>query len=106
MGTVEYPLLSFACEFDDLTAIDVEEKGFFDHAIVTSEDGSRYQLHFYDPERLAVDLKTDLRFGKACIGEPGLVIVPRVTPQNMREAAKQLVKDGYFASLKPLNEHT
>lgn len=102
MGTVEYPLLAFACEFD---AVDVAEKGFFDHAIVTLEDGSRYQLHFYDPERLAVALRTDLRFGKACLAEPGLVIVPRVTPQNMREAAKQLVKEGYFASLKPLSEH-
>jgi hypothetical protein len=56
----------------------------------------------HDPDRLAADLKTDLKFGKACIAEPGLVIVPRVTPQNMREAAKQLVREGYFASLKPL----
>jgi len=106
MEGIDYPVLSFTCEFDDLTALDVEEKGFFDHAVVTLEDGSRYRLHFYDPDRLAVDLRTDLRFGKACIAEPGLVIVPKVTPHSMREAAKQLVKEGYFAFLKPFNEPT
>jgi len=92
METIEYPLLSFACEFGDLTAIDC--KIAFPHQLLGGLP--------HDPDRLAADLKTDLKFGKACIAEPGLVIVPRVTPQNMREAAKQLVREGYFASLKPL----
>lgn len=97
---VEYPILSFACDFDELIALDVEEKGFFDYAVVTLGDGSRYHLHFYDPVRLAVDLKRRQQFGEVCLGEPGLVIVPRVTREYMREAAKQLLKEGYFCRLQ------
>jgi hypothetical protein len=98
----DYPRLSFDCAFDDNTATDVEEKGFFDHAIVTLRDGTSYRLHFYDPARLAVDLQTDLRFGKSCIAEPGLVIVERVNIANMKAAIKQLETEQYFDHLKPI----
>ena len=59
MVSSEYPLLTFTCEFDDRTAFEVEEKGYFDHAVVTLEDGTRYALHFYDPARLAYELKAE-----------------------------------------------
>jgi len=100
--TLDYPHLSFDCVFDDKTAIDVEEKGFFDHAIVTLREGSSYRLHFYDPTRLGIDLKTDLGFGKSCIAEPGLVIVERVNIANMKAAIKQLENEHYFDYLKPI----
>jgi hypothetical protein len=99
----DYPLLSFSCEFDELAALDVEEKGFFDHAIITLSDGSRYRLHFFTPARLAYQLKVEQEIGNVCIGEPGLVIVPRVTVQYMKEAAKQLLREGCFAGLKPID---
>ena len=102
MKHVTYPLLSFTCDFNDLVAFEIEQKGFFDHAVITLEDGTRYKVHFYDPDRLAVDLKTELKIGKACIAEPGLVIVPRVTLSDMQAAAKQLANEGYFDSLKPI----
>ncbi len=104
MEETEYPLLSLDCEFDEPIAIDVEQKGFFDCAAFTLADGSRYRIHFCDPERLAVDLGAEQRLGNVCIGLPGLVIVPRVTVEYMKEAAKQLLKEGYFASLRPINE--
>jgi hypothetical protein len=75
--TVAYPLVTFSCEFDDQTAFEVEEKGFFDHAVVTLADGSRYGLHFYDPVRLERDLRTEQKHCGACVGEPGLAACGR-----------------------------
>ena len=102
METVVCPLVTFSCEFDDQTAFEVEEKGFFDHAVVTLADGSRYGLHFYDPTRIEYQLKTEQKHGGAFVGEPGLVVIPRVTKCNMELAVRQLAENGYFSSLVPL----
>jgi hypothetical protein len=102
METAVYPLVTFSVEFDDRTAFEVEEKGFFDHAVVTLADGSRYSLHFYDPTRLGQELETEQQHGGVCVAEPGLVVIPRVTKCNMEKAVKQLAKNGYFLSLTPL----
>lgn len=102
METVAYLLVTFSCEFDDRTAFEVQEKSFFDQAVVTLADGSRYGLHFYDPVRLEQDLRTEQKHGRACVGEPRLVVIPRVTKCNMELAVRQLAENGYFSSLVPL----
>lgn len=102
MESTEYPSLTFSCEFDDRTALEVEEKGFFDHAIVTLGDGTRFSLHFYDPSRLAYELSVELAHGGVCVAESGLVVIPKVTQAYMREAARHLVSSGYFSTLVPL----
>ena len=102
METAGYPLVSYASEFDGRTEWEVEQKGFYDHAIVTLADGSRYNLHFYDPARLAHELETEQRYGGVCVAEPGLVVIPRVTRCNMEKAVKYLVESDYFSSLAPL----
>ena len=76
METAVSPLVTFSVEFDDRTAFEIEEKGVFDHAVVTLVDGSRYRLHFYDPSRLEYELKAEERQGSVCVAEPGLVVIP------------------------------
>jgi hypothetical protein len=95
-------VLNLSCEFDERTAFEVEEKSFFDHAVVTLADGSSYGLHFYDPFRLEYEIETEQKHGGFCVAEPGLVVIPRVTRRNMEEAVRQLAKQGYFSSLFPM----
>ncbi len=41
----------------------------------------------------------NMRHGKICIGEPGLILIPKVTVENMRAAVKELYRSGYFERL-------
>jgi hypothetical protein len=102
METTNYPLVTFPFEFDERTAFEVEEKGFFDHAVVILADGSRYNLHFYDPVRLAQELETEQKYGGSCVADPGLVVIPRVTKCNMEAAVRQLAENDYFSAMVPL----
>jgi hypothetical protein len=94
------PELIFECEFDERAAEEVELKGFFQHAAVCLPDGRRMKLSFWDPVRLAQDLETDLGNGRTCFAEPGLIVVPRVSVENMRRAVSELYRTGYFDHLE------
>jgi hypothetical protein len=90
------PELIFECEFDERAAEEVELKGYFQHAVVRLPDGRRMRLSFWEPVRLTQDLETDVRNGRTCFAEPGLVIVPSVSVENMRRAVFELYRTGYF----------
>jgi len=96
------PKLSFACQFDERTALEVEQKGFFEHALVEFPNGVRVPICFWDPARLAQDLETETRLGRVCIGEPGLIVLRKVTLKNMTAAVEELYRRGYFDRLKSL----
>ncbi len=85
--------------FDERTAWEVEQKGFFEHARVRLPDGRIAKVCFWEPVRLAQDLEMDMRHGQVCIGEPGLILIPKVTLENMRAAVKELYRSGYFERL-------
>jgi hypothetical protein len=102
MSTESDPTLSFTCDFDEKTAFDVELKGYFQHAIASLPDGRRVQVSFFDPARLAKDLESEQELGRNSIGEPGLIVVPRVTVKNMLGAIKELYHNGYFDRLSSL----
>ena len=78
-------------------AWELESKGWFSGALLQLQ-GRRYRLTFYDPARLGQDIEEALRNG-GIFFEPNLVVVPAVTPQNMEEAAVQLVKQASAGSL-------
>ena len=99
MNKPNSPTLSFTCDFDDRTRAEVELKGYFEHAIACLPDGRKVKLYFWDPVRLAQDLETEQRLGRACIAEPCLVVVPRVTVQYMQAAIEELYRNGYFDRL-------
>lgn len=92
----DQPTLTFSCEMDERTEWEIEQKGFFEHAVVSLPEGRSVAVFFYDPIRLSQDLETDLKFGSKCIAEPGMIIIPSVTIDNMRAAVEDLYRKGYF----------
>ena len=76
--------LSFTCELDERSEWEIEQKGYFEHAVVHLTDGSAFPVSFWDPVRLSQDLETDLGLGRKCIAEIGMIVIPQVTVKNMK----------------------
>src|SRR5579871_744585 len=93
------PQLIFSIDFDDRIAWEVEQKGFVEHVRIELPDKRVATVCFWDPTRLAQDLDNDIKRGQACIGEPGLIVIPRVTVENMKAAVNELYTNGYFERL-------
>jgi len=93
------PALSFTCDFDDRTAWEVEQKGWFECAVVSLPEGTQVLLSFWDPVRLSQELKKSVTLGKSCLAEPAMIVVPRVTREFMERAVEELFKEGYFERL-------
>lgn len=102
LGETMRPTLSFTCEFDERTAWEVEQKGYFEHALVRLPDGAEVRVCFWDPVRLAQDLETDTKHGKTCFAEPGVIVLPSVTVDRMKKAVDELYDNGYFDRLRSL----
>jgi hypothetical protein len=89
--------LSFAFDLDERAEWEIQQKGYFEHAVVFLPDGSALPVSFWDPVRLAQDLEIDVRSGGTCIAELGMIIIPEVTVENMKAAVKELHQRGFFA---------
>ena len=93
-------------EFDDDFDVDerasqeVRDKGYYRHAVAVLPDNRRVKLSFWNPVRLSQDLEVAMRLGRACIAEPALIIIQNVTADNMRAAANELYRRGYFNHLR------
>jgi hypothetical protein len=98
----DHPRLMFEIPFDERLAFEVEQKGWCGIGIVELSGESRVKVFFYDPVRLAQDIEYDFKRGEACIAEPGMIVIPRVTREYMEKAVQQLYKKGFFNSLVPL----
>ena len=87
----------------------MEMKGYCNAVTVELENGDRYPLFFYEPGRLKQDLQSEINgmaqgWGRPCIAEVGMIVIPSVTEANIRSAVQSLYEDGWFSSLKPLRE--
>jgi hypothetical protein len=96
------PKLLFTETFDERLAYEVEQKGWCGIGVVELPGQSQVRVFFYDPIRLAQDLQTDTKSGEACIAEPGMIVIPRVTFEQMEKAVNRLYDKGYFDSLVPM----
>jgi len=97
--------LEFEGGFCDRDEQEARDAGYRGGVTVSLGPGRRYSVTFYDPVRLAQDLATEKSAGAACIAEPGMIVVPEVTKENMRMAVEQLVGEGFFETLKPTALH-
>jgi hypothetical protein len=66
--------------------------------LVHLPEGRIVRVSFWDPVRLSQDLETYLSLGRACLAEPGMIIIPQVTIGNMQAAVEELHERGYFDS--------
>jgi hypothetical protein len=87
---------------DERTEWEIQQKGWFEQALVQLPDGSIVPVCFWDPVRLSQDLETDLKLGGVCISEPGMIVIPQVTVGNMKAAVEELYRKGYFHRLRSL----
>ena len=79
MSEPNHTTLSFTCDFDERTESEIQQKGRFEQAVVRLPDCSTVRVCFWDPIRLTQDLEADLKSGRSCIAEPGMIVVPEVT---------------------------
>lgn len=86
--------------YDELAEVVAEHKGWLPEVRVELADGRRVPVHFYDPVRLAQDLEEDVKWGRPCIAEPGLIVVPTVTREAIRQAVAYLSGTDYFDHLR------
>jgi len=102
MSEPNHTTLSFTCDFDERTEWEIQQKGWFEQVVVRLPDGSTVPICFWDPIRLKQDLEADLKSGRSCIAEPGMIVIPQVTVKNMQAAVEELYNRGYFDRLKSL----
>jgi hypothetical protein len=102
MTNLDTPQLLLEFEIDEQMGNEIEQKGYFEHSYALLPDGSKVRVCFWDPVRLAQDLETEQRLGRPCIGEPGIVIVPKVTCESMQMAIEYLYRTKYFERLASL----
>jgi hypothetical protein len=99
MKTLSCPQVIFPEGFDERAAFEAPLKGWL-RARVESEDGCRYAVYFSDPIRLQQDLAEEVKLGRPCFAEPGLIILPEVTVEAIQDAVEFLWEQGFFAYLK------
>ena len=90
--------------FTEQDEVETPLRGYRSHVVAELENDSRYRLVFFDPVRLRQELEQETASGHPFIGEPGLVILPEVTRENMERAAAALCVEGFFDHLKPVSD--
>ena len=93
----------FPERYDDRVEFETPSKGHLRDVEVRLDDGSRYKLFFIDPVRLGQDLEEETRQERPYYAEPGMIVLPEVTAESVRQAVAGLWHDGYFNHLRPLN---
>jgi hypothetical protein len=99
MKTPNSPRVIFPEGFDERVAFEANLKGWLS-AQVELEDGACYAVYFSDPIRLQQDLEENVKLGKPCFAEPGLIVLPEVTVEAIQDAVQFLWEQGFFAHLK------
>ena len=94
--------ISFPDSYDNRLEFETPSKGYLRDVLVHLEDGTGYKLFFIDPVRLGQDLEGDVANGRDYYAEPGMVVLPEVTTEKIRNAVAGLWHDGFFQRLKPL----
>jgi hypothetical protein len=93
------PQLRFTKEFTDLDAYEAQVRGYLSHVFVELDEGLLYPVFFYDPVRLQQDLEEGGKHGRPYIGDPGMIVVPEITLEAMRNTIEQLAEEGFFEHL-------
>jgi len=88
--------LQFSCEFDERTAEEAHDRGYWGHSFVKLPNGETHPVVFYDAIRLAQDLEEEAAQGRPFIAERGLVVLESVTLHNMVAAVERLAAEGFF----------
>jgi len=96
--------LRFARDFTEQDAFEAQSRGYLSHVLVELDGGKLYPVFFYDPVRLRQDLVEGVRCGHPFVADPGMIVVPEISPQALKDAVDRLVEEGFFDHLTPISE--
>ncbi len=102
LSNMTYPILHFREPFDDYVAWEVKLKGWYNGVTVEMENGSKYDVFFYDPTRLAQDLESETE--RSYVAEVAMIVIPEITEANMRAAIQRLYEERWFDGFQPISE--
>jgi hypothetical protein len=105
MITNRKPALIFEGEFDEREEMECRDRGYRSHVSVELANGERYPVVFYDSVRIQQDLEDEVKSGSPFIAEPGLIVLPEVTRENMERAVTALAVEGFFEALRPMSQN-
>lgn len=97
------PELIFEGEFDEREEMECRDRGYRSHVRVELAGGEQFPVVFYDAVRLQQDLADEAKSGSPFIAEPGLIVLPEVTRENMQKAVNRLAEEGFFETLRPVS---
>lgn len=89
------PILT-GLDWDEGTAFDVQNKGWYEMACLKMDDGKSIPLSIWDPVRLTQEVQSDLASGRSFFAEKYLIILPRITEAAIRQTVNQLMHTGFF----------
>lgn len=93
--------LVFPAEFDARAEYEAEQRGLLDYVKVRLAGETIYSVCFFTPARIAVELGLLREAGEPCMADPGMIVVPSVTRNEMSKAVQYLSASGYFGRLLP-----
>jgi len=96
--------LRFAREFSDQDAFEARGRGYLSHVLAQLGEGRLYPLFFYDAVRLQQDLEESAKYGRPFVADPGMIVVPEITLDAMKQAVEQLSRESFFDHLTPVTE--
>ena len=103
VDSTSFPKLHFREPLDDKLAWEISSKGWYSGLIVELENGLRFSVFLYDVARLSQDLQSEIGLGRPFIAEPGMIVIPEITEENIRTAVQRLHQEGWFNHLLPIN---
>jgi hypothetical protein len=83
-------------DWDEATAFDVQNKGWYEQAQLQKDDGTLVSLSFWDPVRLRQELEADFASGRKYFAERNLIILPKLTEDAIRMSVDELLTKGFF----------
>jgi hypothetical protein len=104
MSDSDAPKLIFEYGFDERDQCEAQDRGYLSHVRVLLRNGCSYSVVFYDHIRLGQDLEEEVKLGHKFIAEPGMIVLPEVTLENMQFAVNKLEQEGFFAHLVPVED--
>ncbi|MDB4940251.1 MAG: hypothetical protein JWO40_676 [Candidatus Doudnabacteria bacterium] len=99
-----WPKLKFYGGFDDRMAAEVKENGWIQFVLVELQNGKCYQVTFYDINNLELSLKRNADIHHPFEAAPGMIVLEKVTLENMLSAVKELCEQGEFGFFTYLKE--
>ena len=89
------PILT-GLDWDEGTAFDVQNKGWYEMACLKMDDGKSIPLSIWDPVCLTQGVQSDLASGRSFFAEKYLIILPALPKRPFARRWTQLMHTGFF----------